>query len=162
MDEAGRVEVARPVDGLRPLHALLRANVGDPVAREPRRGAVEPRLDHELALALQRRPQRRKPGERKHGLVLAGGEEIGLVCDAAQRRPLDLAARQQRAEHERQADGEDDDQDDRREQPRSQRVEPDHCRAALYPAPRTVRISSGRPSLRRSCATWTSTVRVPP
>ena len=37
-----------------------------------------------------------------------------------------------------------------------------HAGTSLYPAPRTVRIPSGSPSLRRSCATCMSTVRVPP
>ena len=37
-----------------------------------------------------------------------------------------------------------------------------HGETALYPAPRTVLIRVGRPSLRRSWPTWTSTVRVPP
>src|SRR5262245_18599606 len=68
-----------------------------------------------------------------------------------------------------------DDQRDRyrREHGRADR-EPQAClkrhhasRAALlsrmrYPTPRTVWIRSGRPSFFRSCATWTSTVRVPP
>src|SRR5207302_4535878 len=66
---------------------------------------------------------------------------------------------EQQAEAESEADAQDDDQRDRLKE-----ACPEASQAAtsLYPAPRTVRIPSGSPSLRRSCATCTSTVRVPP
>src|SRR5207302_2490475 len=71
---------------------------------------------------------------------------------------VDLPPGQGSADHERQGEGERECQKRRREQARPERF---HA-TALYPAPRKVRIRSGRPSLRRSCATSTSTVRVPP
>src|SRR5204863_7910671 len=134
------------------------------VGWEVGRGAVELRLLGALALRREVRLERAEPVEREQGaLALVRREQVGLVRESAQGRPLGLASRQYRAEGEREADRDDDGEERRREQARPQRVEPAHGRAAaLYPAPRTVRIRSGRPSLRRSCATCTSTVRVPP
>ncbi len=79
--------------------------------------------------------------------------------DVLERRMVDGPACQEQAEPERQSDTEHHDQPDRLEEPCP---EASQAAASLYPAPRTVRIVSGSPSFRRSWATCTSTVRVPP
>ena len=105
--------------------------------------------------------QRAQVPEGEDSLPLALDEQVELRRDVAQRVPLDGAPGHDRAEGEREGEREQGDERDRGEEPRAQRREI-HGLTALYPDPRKVRIASGRPSLRRSCATWTSTVRVPP
>src|SRR5205823_5475985 len=146
-----------------PLDAAALAYERCLVGREVRRRAVELCLLRALALGRQVGLERVEPVEREQrALALVRREEVGLVREPAQRRPLDLPPREHGAQREREPDRDDDGEERRREQARPQRVEPGHGWTALYPAPRTVRIRSGRPSFRRSCATWTSTVRVPP
>src|SRR5207248_8813246 len=89
---------------------------------------------------------------------LALRDQVCLVGDVLQGRLVDGAAREQQSERERQDDAERDDQRDCQEESTTEI----HAATSLYPAPRTVRIDSGSPSLRRSWATCTSTVRVPP
>ena len=115
---------------------------------------------------VEERLQALQPREREQDVELALplGDEVGLVGEVVEVRPLDRLPREHDADRERHADGEDDDDDYREEETPAQRREPPHAHGAtaLYPAPRTVLMMAGRPSFRLSCPTWTSTVRVPP
>src|ERR1700730_8918315 len=91
--------------------------------------------------------------------VLARRDQIGLVRDVEQRRLVNCTPCEHETHSDREPDAEADDEHDRQRQPRAEAL---HAAWSLYPAPRTVRIESGSPSFRRSCATCTSTVRVPP
>ena len=106
----------------------------------------------------------RENGSNDVRLALPLGDEVGLVGEVVEVRPLDRLAREHDADRERHADGEDDDDEYREEETPAERREPPraHGATALYPAPRTVLMRAGRPSFRLSCPTWTSTVRVPP
>ena len=106
--------------------------------------------------------QRAQVPEGEDSLPLALDEQVELCRHVAQRVPLDGAPGHNRAEGESDGEREQSDEQDCCEEPRPQRRKQIHGLMALYPDPRKVRIESGRPSFRRSCATWTSTVRVPP
>src|SRR4030081_3143295 len=99
--------------------------------------------------------------ERLHRVlhVLADRDQVGLVRDITQCRLVDRSPGQHESDRDCEPDAKRDNQDDRLEEPRAQTR---HAAWSLYPAPRTVRMESGSPSLRRNCATCTSTVRVPP
>src|SRR4051812_10365337 len=97
--------------------------------------------------------------ERRELLALRACDQVRLVRQVAQRRAIDRATRQDDSHDDGQRDADRDRQRNRTEQPRAETV---HVEVSLYPAPRTVRIVSGSPIFRRNCATWTSTVRVPP
>src|SRR5262249_23606479 len=104
------------------------------------------------------------PGLRRADLVVRALAALlcEIVCLAGERgglRAVDLAAREDGADGDREGEGERERGERRGEQTPAQAS---HAETALYPVPRSVRIRSGRPSFRRSCATWTSTVRVPP
>src|SRR2546423_8107115 len=98
-------------------------------------------------------------GVRGDRRFLAGSDQRRLVLDVLERRVVDGAAREDEPHGDRQPDAEHDGQPDGLKEPCA---EARHGEVSLYPAPRTVRIESGSPSLRRNCATCTSTVRVPP
>src|SRR5205085_12316204 len=93
------------------------------------------------------------------GRALARGNQRRLVLDVLERCIVDGPPRQHETHRDRKADAEHDREPDGLEEPCA---EARHGDVSLYPAPRTVRIESGSPSFRRSCATCTSTVRVPP
>ena len=159
-DRIRRIEVRRTgdVDAAagrqavpQPLHPELR------YVRRPLLEVHDQRLLFLEGQAVLEAPH--EDGQRRDASLRLLADQIRLEGECTQRRPVDRAPRQHRADRERDPDRQDDDEHDRGEEPRAERV---HSRTALYPDPRIVRMSSGRPSLRRSCATCTSTVRVPP
>ena len=160
-DEPRGVEVPRPFRLDRAVELDATAEPRGPVRRQQRRGAVERHGDDPLVLAIEELLQRPEPREGQHRVPLALGEQVELRRDVAQRVPLDRPAGQHGADREREREREQ--RDEQRSPRRAARAATRaHGRMALYPDPRNVRIASGRPSLRRSWATWTSTVRVPP
>ncbi len=172
-DEAAALDVARgeevrlAVDRDRALHRPPCANVGQ-VRRRSRYAEGSSRSTTLICWFCfsRKRLQPLQPRERQQdvGLVLALCDEVGLVREVVEVGALDGSPRQRDPDGERHADRDHDDDDDREEQTSTERREPPHAHGAtaLYPAPRTVLIRVGRPSLRRSWPTWTSTVRVPP
>ena len=129
-------------------------------------GAFKPTTSIRWFCFVEERLEPFEPREREQDvrLALPLGDEVGLVGEVVEVRPLDGLPREHDADRERHADGEDDDDEYREEETPAERREPPraHGATALYPAPRTVLMRAGRPSFRLSCPTWTSTVRVPP
>ena len=149
-----REVVVAAADSHRPLR---RPPLRERVSRRLRQGScVEP---VGLVLLGEDRPHGLQVRERRHRDALPGDDQRRLVGDVLQSRLVDGPPREHQAETERQADAQHDDQQDRLEEPCAKGSQ---AAMSLYPEPRTVRIVSASPSLRRSCATWTSTVRVPP
>ncbi len=169
-------QAPRPEEDERALPDRLRGEVvGGAPDRDGARGRLAggqlvagPLRQHgrveQVALVLVRevRPELRQVRERRERALLLADDQRRLVRDVLERRVLDRAARQDQPEPERDRDRERGDRPDRAEQPRAKAGPRLHACTSLYPAPRTVRIPAGSPSLRRSCATCTSTVRVPP
>ena len=158
----GGVEVAVAADVDRALRGLPVAEGGAAVGRQQQRGLLQRQDRHPLLLGVEEdaeaRELLRRPGRRR-------------CCSAisAAWRASDLSASWRAgfrtsttASTSVTPDGSHDRESDRDELARAERPHGSVGWTALYPAPRTVRIRSGRASLRRSCATWTSTVRVPP
>ncbi len=114
--------------------------------------------DDAFLLALERLLEGPQPPERQECRSLALGEHVCAVSEVAERRALHLSLRELEPDRDRQPDREHDRDPDRREQAAAERA---HRGLARYPMPRTVWISSGRSSLRRSDATCMSIVRVP-
>src|SRR5207248_7860192 len=117
-----------------------------------------------LVLLREERAQPAEPrgAEREDGALLLVLDQLRLAVQAVDVRGLDGIASEDDAHGEGDPDRGDHDQPRGDEEPATERRKAPpkpHGATALYPAPRTVRIRSGRPSLRRSWPTWTSTVR---
>src|SRR5262249_13621265 len=156
-------EVALPVHGDAPLGGLLPEQVDDLRRRQERRRRFQVEDVDLLVLLGEERAQLAQPrgAEGQDGALLLALDQFGLAVERVDVGRLDRVAGQDDADAERDPDRGDDDDDSREEQPPSQgregtrRLGRSHGETALYPAPRTVRISSGRASLRRSWPTCT-------
>ena len=167
LDVARSEEIGLSVDRDRAPGGAPRADVGEMLPLEIRRRLLQVDDLDSLLLLLEERLQSLQPREREQdvGLVLPLRDEVCLVGEVVEVGPLDGSSRQRDPDGEGDADRDHDDDDDREEETSAERREPPRAHGAataLYPAPRTVLIRVGRPSLRRSWPTWTSTVRVPP
>ena len=153
------IRVAADVDGA--LRGLPVAERGAALGRQKQRGLLQRQDRHSLLLGVEEDAEARELLAGRGGALLLG-DQRRLAGEGFERLVARLVSHQDHGEHQCHADGSDDREGDCDELARAERPHGLVGWIALYPAPRTVRIRSGRASLRRSCATWTSTVRVPP
>src|SRR5581483_3690898 len=156
-DRAGRDQVTLALDLDRARHERLARELQPLRVGQVRRVPVEVDDPDQLVLLGEERPHVLEPAERAQAGLLLVLDQLRLAGEAVEVRVLDGAPRQDRADAEGDPDRGDHDQDRGEEEELAKRQEPPgpHGETALYPAPRTVRISSGRPSFRRSWPTWT-------
>ena len=139
LDVARREEIRLAVDRDRASRRSPGANVGQMLALEIRRRlASRSTTSISLVLLLEERLQPLQPREREQdvGLVLPLRDEVGLVGEVVEVRPLDGPPRQHDADGERHADRDHDDDDDREEETSAERREPPRAHGAGRPCTR--------------------------
>ena len=120
----GSVEIIGAPDPDRSVDALLRPDGLVEIARQVLRRAIQGHTRRDLVLAREVRPNVIEPRTREDRGSLPGRQQICLVGDVLQRRPLDSAPRQHCADRKHQADREHDHEYGRHEQVRPQRAAP--------------------------------------